>query len=1159
MNFKIHRRPRSRGFALIITLSLMVLLTLLAVGLLSLSSIALRSTASGEAEARAYANARLALVLAIGELQREVGDDRRVTADASILAASSQPHLVGAWTSWSPDLAAKPAGSAPDYDTPKRDLFRSWLVSSPDPKMLRKREWSETLVDPKWPSLFSVAKDGFDLRAATVPMPRGSLAWAVSQENTKAKINVGGPDTETVVNVALQAQRRPSLALSTVLKQPKGGWNERAARVLSCNQIHLDSGLVADPATVATAGASFTTYAQGLLTDVVKGGLKTDLNLGFELSDADFSKPSWDGSPNPFRSPYVNMGFPSPKSYNGQRALFLPLVENPIVSTNTNYSPASVAHRFYAASVPTFDHLRSFYRIPHHLYGGGVPTVAERGADHVAIHVPAAAGGLFAPSNPYPATATRASTLSIRPVLNRVVYTLSASLENSSPKKLQVILTPIISLWNPYNIALEIEGAIAYPWMDMPFNLKWGFKLASGTLGSNLVNMSMMMGKQFESLAHGRSVNPYFLCELSAAGDGKLGKPIRFEPGEVRVFVPASSTPVQFVRTGSNMERTVRLRPVEDIQQLNPKGGFAVPMTNGVKTNGIPHGVTYVIKTTDQINLQVLPAVPPPNEPQGYHYFVSLEDAARIKNPADDTRGQAISEVQVLKLSSAPLLASPYWAYSTLSTTPQPYAVIETFHRTALSSLGQPNADLIYTTNPRHASINHQLAAGTFTVAPHFQSAIRRITVLSDAIQTSFDGRRSYWGPTHSPSGKEYLPFFEVPREPMLSLASFQHADLAASTFSSANQFANSWASPYLGLAKVASADTRYANPNAPIKDVPIYDTPYLTNEALWDGFFFSGAAPILTPAASGNPASAWNASIANVERSLAAVLKDFVADPTGKPLGNSRMRLHKGGLPDDVVVQRLRGPAACTRIGAHLTVDGAFNINSTDVEAWSAQLSALRGEAFQVEGGSPPSDSVTAFPRFSHPTGVTDDNWNGFRALNDSQLRSLAENLVKEIRLRGPFLSLAEFVNRRVEDSALGKRGAIQAAIDAGKLNEPAQQATFSTDFYPKESQSHIIADTGVGIPGYLTQADVLKSLAPVITCRSDTFTVRGYGEATDAAGKVIARSWCEAVVQRMPEFVDPTAAADAAMASISQTNKAFGRRFQIIAFRRIPRGEIL
>lgn len=68
----------------------------------------------------------------------------------------------------------------------------------------------------------------------------------------------------------------------------------------------------------------------------------------------------------------------------------------------------------------------------------------------------------------------------------------------------------------------------------------------------------------------------------------------------------------------------------------------------------------------------------------------------------------------------------------------------------------------------------------------------------------------------------------------------------------------------------------------------------------------------------------------------------------------------------------------------------------------------------------------------------------------------------------------------------------------------------------------------------------------------------MRGYGEAKDAAGKVIARSWCEAVVQRMPEFVDPTDAADTSITAISPVNKTFGRRFEIISFRQVPSAEL-
>lgn len=1123
------------GFALVVTLSLMILLTVIAVGLLSLSAISLRSSATGEARARATANARMAVMLAIGELQKETGDDRRITADASIFPSARQSHLVGTWSSWAPGFDKNPDQSAPDYSKPKTDLFRSWLVSAPDPTVLKKKEWSETNVDPSWIRLFSTRRAGFDLSAPPVTISKGAYAWAVTQENTKAKVNVAEPGAAAMDNTILQVQRRPSLALGTALKHPTGGWNLRANRLISFDQIALDRDLIADPAALPAAGASFTTHAQGLLTDVVKGGLKVDLNLGFEMDDSDFKRASWSGTPNPFHSPNANMGFSSPVSYKGQRALFRPLVENPIISNITDYSEVKIDDRFLAAGVPTFDHLRSYYRVPYHLYGGTSPTVAWRGADHVAASIPGASGGSqFSPAKPPSGTT---SSLAIRPILNRMIYLLSVKFVRpaggTSPIRIRLVLTPVIALWNPYNIALEMQGAYAFPWMDMPFQMTW--KKNNVQFGDFV--LAVMMGQ--DSWVP-RQAGPYFRCDLSADGND-MTKAIRFEPGEVRVFVPSSATPTLYNRKETLLEkRSLKMRPVADVQDLNLTGGFEIPMEDGIYGKTLP-----ALRDTDKITLKIETYQ---QLGKGFHYFVSLVDAARQ---------QAISDVQILNLTpvslpeSAPMLAS-----ALLQAPPQPYAVIETFHRTAKTVDGSSNSDLVYSTNPRQASINHQLAAGSFSVAPHYQSTLRDVASFDGAIQTSFDGRRSYWGATNSPpEGKDHLPFFEIPREPLLSLASFQSADLASSAFSSANQFANSWASPYLGLAKVASANS------APIPGVPVYDTPYLTNEALWDGFFCSGAVPTLMPASSGSPASAWSNPIANVVRPLRDVVTEFVKDPEGKPLANSRMRLNKGGLANADLVKRLLDPEGCTRIAAHLSVDGAFNVNSTDVEAWTAVLSGLRGEAFQVEGGTPlpPSLSTqTAFPRFRHPSGKTNDNWNGFRALDDTQIRTLAKNLVREIRLRGPFLSLGEFVNRRVENSSLGKSGAIQAAIDASKLNEQANQENFTTTNYPSEAKNHIIADTGVGIPGFLTQADVLQSLAPVITVRSDTFTIRGYGEARDASGKIIARSWCEAVVQRTPRFVDPTDAADAAIASITPTNQTYGRRFEIVSFRLLSPADI-
>ena len=87
--------------------------------------------------------------------------------------------------------------------------------------------------------------------------------------------------------------------------------------------------------------------------------------------------------------------------------------------------------------------------------------------------------------------------------------------------------------------------------------------------------------------------------------------------------------------------------------------------------------------------------------------------------------------------------------------------------------------------------------------------------------------------------------------------------------------------------------------------------------------------------------------------------------------------------------------------------------------------------------------------------------------------------------------------------------------------------------------------------------------ALAPRLTARSDTFRVRGYGEVRDADDNIIARAICEAVVQRLPEYVDtetdpnnnePWDEGDI----LNDTNKIYGRRFDIQNFRWLDESEI-
>ena len=132
------KTTRQAGFVLIVTLSLMILLTVIAVGLLALSSISLRSVGQSSAASIARTNAKLAMMLALGELQVSLGPDVSVSAPASsVIKDSARPHLTGVWQR--PPVSTDPgwdswrwtptAGGFPDY-TLKKGLFKGWLVSA---------------------------------------------------------------------------------------------------------------------------------------------------------------------------------------------------------------------------------------------------------------------------------------------------------------------------------------------------------------------------------------------------------------------------------------------------------------------------------------------------------------------------------------------------------------------------------------------------------------------------------------------------------------------------------------------------------------------------------------------------------------------------------------------------------------------------------------------------------------------------------------------------------------------------------------------------------------------------------------------------------------------------------------------------------------------
>jgi hypothetical protein len=452
------------------------------------------------------------------------------------------------------------------------------------------------------------------------------------------------------------------------------------------------------------------------------------------------------------------------------------------------------------------------------------------------------------------------------------------------------------------------------------------------------------------------------------------------------------------------------------------------------------------------------------------------------------------------------------------------------------------------------------------------------------AIGLPADGE-GYWGDgiTGAPGDVSRVVAYSIPREPLLSLGDLRHANIAnyhtQPTYTVGESFASPYVSPNGTWARYEFSRARWPDGNErsgrfhnsiqPIirwQSVP--DWTYLINEALWDGFFFSGLAPRATQG-----------------RNLEEEFQAFIA---GEYLANSRTVLIPGSEDALAEIFTASGDLSVDayKLPARFTLNkGVFNINSTSVEAWKAMIASTEGIRVVANVGGMTdiqSPSDRALPRHGLPLIDTDhvsSDWSGYLTLTDNQLDDLAQAMVDEVRARGPFTSMGDFVNRRLAvtshdnpsfsgmttpptspPAAHTRMGAVQAAITSTTINNGFNErmdfsptADRRTPRHPRPTEypypDHLHEDglLKLGVPQYLTQGDLLQVLGPALSARSDTFTIRCYGDLEDpVTGEVKARVWGEAVVQRFPEPVVPSAVDEYE----PDDPEKFGRRFRIISF---------
>jgi hypothetical protein len=242
---------------------------------------------------------------------------------------------------------------------------------------------------------------------------------------------------------------------------------------------------------------------------------------------------------------------------------------------------------------------------------------------------------------------------------------------------------------------------------------------------------------------------------------------------------------------------------------------------------------------------------------------------------------------------------------------------------------------------------------------------------------------------------------------------------------------------------------------------------------------------------------------------------------------------------------------------------------------------------------GQDTADDSLPFPGTSQPLAGganpldsnSNETWKGYRQLTEGELDGLTEKIIEQVKRRAPFISVSDFVNRRLRSTSLAGTespalsnqspedllsyaGPLEIAIRKAALNAGMQdyQLSSANDYVgtahgaPKFNTINTPSERFANAPAHLTQGKVLESIGALLTARSDTYRIRAYGESRDSNGNVLARAWCEAVVQRSSEYLD--SAADQANKSFaelsSEVNKTHGRRFIIESFRWLADDEL-
>lgn len=1209
--------PKARaphGFALVATLMLMILLVVIAVGLLSLSAVSLRTSGQTGAAAEARANARMGLMIAIGQLQQISGQDQRVTATANIIdqATDGKRHWTGVWSTegW-------------DVTKPNDREFLGWLVSDSqlDPaNLLTKDAAKQPVISDGVVTLVGTGStentSENEVKARLVPVSQanartaGAYAYWVGDQGVKASYGIAEHGARDDWNDAAQLAIIKRVGIESAKIAALDTYPDLTGDQL---RIGATTFLTLDAAHgKGTARQVFHDYAPrslSLLTDTRLGGFARDLSTAFELPNADFNEiEEFHGTrERNVTNGYGDFGlaYRDPKFYGDRERSRLGYL-------------AEIKNGSSIFRGPTWDLLRNHYRLykrdwdasgswaraysppgnqiftargslPHSyskkydgpgaaspfFYHPGVAAFygrAIRGGFKDINYLDKARNGFDSNSRE---GMIHARSPRLMPIVSRITIgfsVLQMPVPSAQDWSLGIAFDPYVTLVNPYNVPISFQSIGLFTSKFNPFGGKIRF-----TDRATSQSREVPLGDYFSQNYYNQGSFAFRIPPPAGQAAWVL------EPGEVKVISPVKTGRQDIGRAIINRVRG-QFAYSEDAGlyyyysqnnkwQCKPKEGTVVDIeidgNDGTEQDMFTVHLHYA-KDHAGSSRDVMAHIPPNNM---FSENDSFDDPhlAKIGYARGNSGPEGLIQIRrSLNTSQIPTEASG----------PQTIAAIDLKMKTARGDTP------IFWFNPRGQAFDTRDYDGGQRTSPLWDSRVISLGDFSELQLVANPAGNGFWGDSHTAmNGSTRVVLYEVPQVPLTSPAQLQHADFSLTGSGGSLMLGNSFAHP--GIADRNSIVTRRGGvPNAHAEFSQLQtlgDMAWAGNEMLWDRYFFSG----MNWGGATLPLTGAQQAYSTHDAAVNALL---AADPAATyPLMNPRMilfdRAHSSTRRDE-----LKNYA---KIAAHLAVEGGFNVNSTSERAWRALFSTLRAATVSyAHNGSVRTQQVdNAFSRFTIPTAQASSLWEGgFHNLSDKQIEALAEAMVGQVRERGPFMGLADFVNRRLDSGKgsagtdVGVLGALQAAIEKAGLNDrPAVSKPVTASNI--EHRSFEVAGTPktfstyVGTPGYVMQADILSALGSNLRARTDTFVIRAYGESRDASGKVIARAWCEATVQRTPHWtmateIEPVStdpsysgtnpAGDIvvrpwrANPAFPAENKKFGRNYKQVDFRWLNPSEV-